>query len=372
MECDIAILGGGCAGLSLATLLADAGPRGPRVAIVEPRRAYRNDRTWSGWHDRHRFGACVRARWTRWSLSSGQRRVVRANPATPYETIPADRFYDAALQAISRAPRVCLYTATRAGAVGEATDRAWVETDAGRLTARLVVDTRPPEMQARHGLLQSFAGMEIETDRPCFDPSTVGLMEFGPASDDGITFLYTLPFSETRALLELTRMAPDRGLAEDGGALLAMLGNTFGAFHVVREESGCLPMHPALPARPVRRVLRLGTPAGALRASTGYGFGTIQAQALALSGLLLADMDAAIGWRAAPPPGWMRFMDRLFLRVLRAHPEVGPKLLTTLFQRCPSTPLIRFLGGTAGLLDGGLVALSMPKLPFLRELALPA
>ena len=285
---------------------------------------------------------------------------------------PADRFYDAALQAISRAPRVRLYTATRAGAVGEATDRAWVETDAGRLTARLVVDTRPPEMQARHGLLQSFAGLEIETDRPCFDPSTVGLMEFGPASDDGITFLYTLPFSETRALLELTRMAPDRGLAEDGGALLAMLGNTFGAFHVVREESGCLPCTRRCP--PVRFAGCCGWARPPVRCvlPQATDFGTIQAQALALSGLLLADMDAAIGWRAAPPPGWMRFMDRLFLRVLRAHPEVGPKLLTTLFQRCPSTPLIRFLGGTAGLLDGGLVALSMPKLPFLRELALPA
>jgi lycopene beta-cyclase len=62
-------------------------------------------------------------------------------------------------------------------------------------------------------------------------------------------------------------------------------------------------------------------------------------------------------------------MDQLFLRVLRRHPELGPNLFATLFRRCPSAPLVRFLTGTGSVLDGGRVALSMPKAPFLRALA---
>jgi hypothetical protein len=77
---------------------------------------------------------------------------------------------------------------------------------------------------------------------------------------------------------------------------------------------------------------------------------------------------AAMAWRAAQPPAWMRGMDRLFLRVLRHDPRTGPALFTTLFRRCPSAPLLRFLTGNGSLLDGGLVALSMPKAPFLRAL----
>ena len=324
MDCDILVLGGGCAGLSLATLLADAGGRSPHIAILEPREAYGHDRTWSGWHANHRFSACARARWTRWALSAGERHVVRSSVATPYETIPADRVYDEALRAIDGSSRITLHRGVTAAGIGEAADRAWVETTEGRLTAALVVDTRPPPLAAvAEGLLQTFAGLEVETETPCFDASTVGLMDFAPASADGITFLYTLPFSPMRALHELTRMAPEHAPAFDGAAVHRVLAAKLGAFRIIRQESGCLPMRMLPAGRRSRRVLRLGSPAGALRPSTGYGFATIQAQAEALARLLLAGPDQAVGWEAPPAPGWMRFMDRLFLRVLRAHPEAG-------------------------------------------------
>jgi lycopene beta-cyclase len=114
----------------------------------------------------------------------------------------------------------------------------------------------------------------------------------------------------------------------------------------------------------------MGIAGGALRPATGYGFATIQDQAQDLARILhTGGVQAARNWQPPRLPGWTRWMDRLFLQVLRRHPERAPMLLTGLFQRCPPVPLVRFLSGGGGLADAARVALSLPPAPFLRELA---
>jgi len=52
---DLAILGGGCAGLSLARELA-ANQVKRSVIVIEPRQAYEDDRSWCFWAaDQHQF-----------------------------------------------------------------------------------------------------------------------------------------------------------------------------------------------------------------------------------------------------------------------------------------------------------------------------
>ena len=371
MDADLIIIGGGCAGLSLAAWLASAGPAAPRTLILEPRDAYSNDRTWCGWRGRpHIFMQCVSKSWSRWTVSHGAQRITAGHDGQHYDCIPSDRFYDAALHAIRRSPSITLQTGIAASAVAASRDHVTVETGAGPVRARLAVDTRPPAPTPGTGLLQSFVGLEVETERPCFDPAIVGLMEFLPAPDGVIGFLYTLPFSPTRALLELTWMAAD-GSAPAQAQLDDVLRARLGCgFIVHRREAGCLPMRPVVPpAAAPDRILRIGIAGGALRPATGFGFATIQAQAASLAHRLRSGPEAARAWQPAAAPGWTQWMDRLFLNVLRRHPERAPHLLTTMFQRCPSPSLVRFLSGTGGLADAARVALSLPPAPFLRELA---
>ncbi len=372
IDADIVVIGGGCAGLSLATLLAQQGSSAPGVLVLEPRAEYGNDRTWSGWRAaEHPFLSCVRASWSRWAVSYQRRDVVRTDSRLPYDTIPADRFYDTALAAVAGSDKVHLHRGVTALQVDEHPDRVSVTTDQGQLCASLVIDTRPPPVACADGLLQSFIGLEVEAERACFTPDTVGLMAFEESCSQAITFVYTLPFSPTRALIELTHMSPRPFALLSRTQLADMLRERLGCdFAIIREETGCLPMRPPAPASTTAsRLIRLGTPAGALRASTGYGFANIQAQCAQIATTLRSGTDAAIGWQAPLPPAWMQAMDRMFLRILRRRPEIGPAVLTTLFRRCPTGPLVRFLSGTGSLMDGGQVALSMPKLPFMRDLA---
>lgn len=367
LDADVLVLGGGCAGLSLGAQLSRLGPDAPRTIILEPRETYSNDRTWSGWRDApHLFSPCVSASWQRWRVAALGREVERGDITRCYETIPADAFYARAQRLIGATQHLSLRTGVTAGMCSADDSGAFVETSHGRLRAQLVVDTRPPPPEPGAGLLQIFTGLEIETDRACFDPAVADLMLFDPPSRDHVGFVYGLPFSPRHALIELTRFAASHQAAPTQADLMACIAARVpGAFRVRRIETGTLAMRPGLPAAPMHpRLITLGTLAGAARPATGYAFASIQAQAASLAACLGQGVGAALGWRPLPLPRWLRAMDRLFLRVLRLHPARGPGLLFSLFDQCPPPSLIRFLSGTGGLMDAARVACALPKLAF--------
>ena len=171
------------------------------------------------------------------------------------------------------------------------------------MRAALVVDTRPPAPLAQAtGLLQMFIGWEIETPRPVFDAGAAELMIFDSGSSAWVGFSYILPYSPTRALIEYTRFAARASDAPQDGDVFARVAVRAGNhFALLRRESGTLCMRVEKPAaHNGTRILHLGTLAGAARATTGYAFTAIQAQAAALTQQLQHGCPAAFGWRAPP------------------------------------------------------------------------
>ena len=61
-------------------------------------------------------------------------------------------------------------------------------------------------------------------------------------------------------------------------------------------------------------------------------------------------------------------MDRLFLHVLRAHPERGPELFLSMFRRVDPARIIRFLSDQATFLDHAAVIASLPVGLFVSQL----
>jgi lycopene beta-cyclase len=357
---DVAILGGGLAGLSLAVRLVEPPFAGLRVLIVEPRKEYRRDRTWSYWSLRpHPFQAAVEASWDRWVVAVEGRDIICCAPGLRYETIPADAFYRVALARLRGAANIDI----RLGASAEATeDGAGVTIRLPDETARagLAFDTRPSRGMGRHGLTQLFLGQEIETEAAVFDPGAAMLMDFRCPQSGAPHFTYVLPTSPRRALVEDTWFAGAGFQPPDHRAAIRdYMAKRYGVerFNVVFEERGALPMNPAFQARRGRRLISFGAAGGAARPSTGYAFTSIQAQCdMAAADLAAGRMPAS----PAPRSGLIRYMDNVLLCLLEQRPQVAPRVFAAMFSGCAPRALVRFLNDAAGPSDFVAVAAAMP------------
>ncbi|MEL6714457.1 MAG: lycopene cyclase family protein [Planctomycetota bacterium] len=373
---DLVIVGGGCAGLSLATLLADAGEACPRVLIVERRAAYERDRTWCGWSSgSHRFSACADRSWSRWAVRAGGDTAIHAATDHVYEHIPSDAFYTEALAAIRANPRVRLELGAELVDVQERGDRVELALPNGPVTARTVVDTRPvprPVRRAGDGavLLQHFTGWEVELVAPLADPETVTLMDFDVDQEGGLHFMYVLPLGPRRALVESTVLSAsvlprdwyerriETYVSERLGTSIA---------RVEYSEAGAIPMYVGASApgeSAAGTIVRAGTAGGAVRASSGYAFHAIQRDAAHLAEQVLGGATELRPRARGGLDGWM---DRVFLAFLERSPERAPDAFLRLAQGVEADVFARFMMERCRTLDRLRVVGCMPKVPFARE-----
>jgi len=368
IETDVAILGGGCAGLSLAVRLAESSLR---VTVIEPRLAYEDDRVWSFFRTHtDPFEACVKASWSKWHVSSAGVTVRRKSDHLRYESVSSGAFYQMALQMCDAAPNIDLHlgTSVLADPRPPSANGPWqIETSAGQLASRYVIDTRPTGRNTCYG--QSFLGQEIRVGFDAFDPDDVPMMCFAAPHADRVDFLYILPFARDEALVEVTTFGakiPDiseHRLWLDHEIAQLTRGQSF---DVLREERAFIPM--ALPQTgapiPAPRFAHAGLRGGAARPSTGYAYQRIQAMADICTAQILRGADQL---DLAIDGPMTRFMDGVFLRVLQRRPERGPALFSALFRNAPTDRLERFLSGSTAPIDRVSVMASLPPVPFLRE-----
>lgn len=373
---DIAIVGAGCAGLSLAWQLAKH-ERRRRVVLLEPRTEYHRDRTWCFWNVvRHDFEDLVSHRWPAWRVRGPTGPwVTRTAPARRYELLPADRFYDRVCSRLQTTPHIELRLGVSVHTLRDEVDGVTIETNHGPLRARMVFDSRPPAPRGSVvpgrdvSLLQHFEGWEVETETPVFTPSVATLMDFRhpPQPVDGVAFTYVLPTSRTRALVEATwfspRVLPTGAYAPQIEAGLRSLGVEDWTVH--HRERGVLPMRAdSFEIRPSERIHRIGLAGGAAKPSTGYAFQAIQRQ----SERLAAHLDTSV----VPPTVPARdavpaIQDAVFLSYLARDPSKGQQALVRLFDRVPPDLLIRFLSDAASPAETLEVMAAMPPGAMLKE-----
>ena len=373
---DIVVIGGGLAGLSLASRLARGGYDG-RVVIVEPRAEYIDDRSWAFWTPAVAPPSAVPSRrWSHWQFSRQDgAQVTCSATGWHYAYVRALDVYRAALKAIAARPSMSLALGAQVIAVRRRDRNLIVSTDAGELSARYVIDTRPPSAArfASSTLFQCFAGRELRFDQPRFDDTRVELMTDMRSDALGFVFTYVLPLSTTHALVEATRFSTRAmsgvELTTDLDQLLVRRGMDDG--EVLRSEGAVLPMGlPAAdPSDAIDGVVRAGQGAGALRAASGFGFLRIQAWAERCARALLQGQPP-IGHPAEPRVrGWM---DEVFLRALARHPERSPEFFMRLATSVPGDAFVRFMSDQGRWRDHARIVAALPPGPFLQALRAPA
>jgi lycopene beta-cyclase len=370
LDADLLILGGGLAGLSLAAALARRGYPG-RVQVLEPRREYVDDRSWAFWARAGDIEAeCAEQQWAQWQIGALDQPALRcAAPGWRYCYLRSAQLYAQAQQQIAASAQIQLRLGLAADRLQAVGDALRVDTDDGPLFAAQVVDTRPPsaEQRAQSSLFQVFAGRELETTQNLFAADSVELMTDLRCDAHGLVFSYVLPLSPRRALVEVTRFAasplPRAQLQAELDALIA--GRGWQSAVALRDEFAVLPMGlPAAPPLPMGAV-RAGIAGGGLRAASGYGFLRIRAWAERCADAL-ARGGSAFGH--PPEPALRRWMDALFLQVLRREPERAPELFLRMARGVRGAAFVRFMSDCASLSDYAQVVAALPPAPFLRAL----
>lgn len=295
-ELDVVIVGGGLAGGLLARGFAARG--GLRVAVVEAGGELGGNHTWSFHHSDVPPGGwplmddLIGARWNGYTVRfPGAERTLPGG----YYAMASTDFAARVRRGLETAGVAMLF-----GTGARALSAHQVVLDDGRvLRAGLVLDTRGPARVERRLAtcgFQKFAGLEVELAAPGGLRRPL-LMDATVAQQGGFHFLYVLPFSDRRWLVEHTIYANDPVLDRvdlhrrvlDG---IARLGVRLSA--VLREEHGVLPLPWAGDEReePDRSPLRLGYGGGWFHPVTGYSFpcairlAAAAAQAASIAGFL--------------------------------------------------------------------------------------
>jgi lycopene beta-cyclase len=156
-------------------------------------------------------------------------------------------------------------------------DHRTVELDSGeRLHASVVLDARGDDPSRYHGRagFQKFLGWEVAYESA--NPTRLAvpvLMDATVSQRDGFRFVYTLPFSSSRLLVEDTTFSrgPDLDPEAARARIAAYLrANGITDYRLSREESGVLPMPWAGPRRAAEETLAIGYRGGFFHPGTGY------------------------------------------------------------------------------------------------------
>ena len=187
---DIVIIGGGCAGLSLAYELETNNKlKNKTLAIIEPRDEYKKDKTWSFWKTfPHNFEDCVKKNWKHFSINVPQKTRHLECDNYQYQSIDSGLFYEKINNKLKENKNISFH-----------------KNDQNiNFDNSLVFNSVPNLDNQNSGLWQHFCGVEIETKKEFFDEEMMNLMDFDCEQRGSVHFFYTLPYSKKTALVETT------------------------------------------------------------------------------------------------------------------------------------------------------------------------
>lgn len=238
---DVILAGGGLANVLIALRLKALQPD-IRTLIVERGPVLGGNHTWSfhdtdvSDHERAWLQPLITTHWNAQDVHfPGHRRHLE----TGYNSIASERLHDVALGALG--PAAVLFGAD----IRDLTGQSVTLGDGRTLTAGAVIDGRGPVLDAPLALgYQKFVGLEVECTVPHGIRHPV-IMDATVEQFDGYRFMYLLPFTPTRLLLEDTFYAdgPLNDVERLRGTIRAYAeAKGIRINRVIREEIGVLPI----------------------------------------------------------------------------------------------------------------------------------
>ena len=351
-EFDYIIIGGGCAGLSLAYELdLHSKLKDKTLAIVEHRDEYKRDKTWSFWKvSPHNFEDCTIKSWDNFTINipSHLKHVDCKN--MPYQTIDSILFYQKIIDKIKQNTNIYFFKN-----INEVnTENSFIFNSVG------------DKIDNKSSLWQHFSGIEIETSKDFFDEKIFNLMDFDCDQKNSVHFFYTLPFSKTKALIETTWISDlnNTSLNDYDIQLKDYIEDKLKIknYKINYKETGAIPLFHPNNIKKLNQI-EIGTAGGMTRLSTGYTFLNIQEQ----SKYIRKNIENIKDTKIFSIDRKYEFLDNIFLKVLKKNPERMAQIFYKMFNSSPNT-VINFLSNKSNILEDISIISKMPKWVFLKQL----
>ena len=351
-EFDYIIIGGGCAGLSLAyELEINKKLKDKTLAIIEPREEYKKDKTWSFWKVApHNFDECVKKSWENFSINIPNKTNHLECNNYPYQSVDSGLFYKKIKNKLKENKNINFFKDLK-------------EIDSKN---SFIFNSVPSIKKNYSNLWQHFCGVEIETQNNFFDDGILNLMDFDCDQRGSIHFFYTLPYSKNKALVETTWLSKMNDVSQKDydKQIKDYIENHLNlkGYKITYKEIGAIPLfYPVY--EEAKNKINIGTAGGMTRLSTGYTFLNIQEH----SKYIRENIENISKTRKYEISKKYQFMDEIFLRVLEKHPEMMPNIFFKMFKSSPKTS-IKFLSNKSNFLEDLLIILKMPKWTFIKAL----
>ena len=351
-EFDYIIIGGGCAGLSLAYELdLHSKLKDKTLAIVEHRDEYKRDKTWSFWKvSPHNFEDCTIKSWDNFTINipSHLKHVDCKN--MPYQTIDSGLFYQKIIDKIKQNTNIYFFKN-----INEvSTENSFIFNSVGN------------KIDNKSSLWQHFSGIEIETSKDFFDEKIFNLMDFDCDQKNSVHFFYTLPFSKTKALIETTWISDlnNTSLNDYDIQLKDYIEDKLKIknYKINYKETGAIPLFHPNNIKKLNQI-EIGTAGGMTRLSTGYTFLNIQEQ----SKYIRKNIENIKDTKIFSIERKYEFLDNIFLKVLKKNPERMAQIFYKMFNSSPNA-VINFLSNKSNILEDISIISKMPKWVFLKQL----
>ena len=347
---DYIICGGGASGLLLAYRMCNDPFFDDRsILLIEKDTKNINDRTWCFWESgKGDLEEIVHKTWSQAYFNANGFEMEFSLEPFSYKMIRSLDFYQSMKIKLAEFDQLIQIKA-KVSSIDKNIVTTEVESFQGGLIFSSIYNPKSLIQQKKYPvLLQHFVGQVVETQNPCFNPDKIDFMNFNVPQKGNTRFMYLLPLSPKKALLEYTLFSKNiLKKNEYLNAIAAFLKELpTGGYEVIEEEEGEIPMTCyRFDLKNSSNLLLIGTAGGWTKPSTGYTFQRINEKTKELVGFLKKGQPLSrFGKRDR---FW--FYDLLFIDVLANDNPHGADLFKRMFKKNSPEVIFKFLDEKSSL-----------------------
>ncbi len=368
---DYIFLGAGCSSLSIVMRMINSEKFvNKKILIIDKASKTKNDRTWCFWEKREGFfESIVFRKWKHLLFKTVDKSISLDIDPYQYKMIRGSDFYEHCFNSIKSQQNIDIIYGNivfeNEGSLAK------LKIDDGELLVdeRAIVFNsiyKPRKNQkGKFYLLQHFKGWIVETSEDFFNAEQAVLMDFRVHQKHGTTFVYVLPLSSTRALVEFTLFTANvLPTAEYDIALQDYLKNYLNLekYKIIEEEFGIIPMTNAGFPGYENGMYYIGTAGGQTKASTGYTFRFIQKQA---DSIVMDLLNGKVSKQSNSRDRFY-FYDSTLLRILSKKLLEGKTIFSVLFKKNKASVVLKFLDNETSVSEEFKLLNSLPKRIFIK------